>query len=133
MTSAALIGVGVAATIEVGDLVAVAYVVVAATVLCLLLQMALLRQPLDLGWRPMGNSLWPATASVMAMAAAVGATRLVIGSLGGVVFRLLFLVAVGAIVYIGFGFVAFHDAFSQAWADVAVILNLRRQKQRTTD
>ena len=133
LTSAALIGVGVAATIEMGNLGAVAYVVLAATVLSVLLQMTLLRQPLDLSWRLMANSLWPATASVMAMAAAVSATRLVIDSLGGVVFRLLILVTVGAVVYIGFGFVAFHDAFSKARADLGVVLNLRREKQRTTD
>jgi O-antigen/teichoic acid export membrane protein len=130
LTSVTLIAVGVAATIRVGELVAVAWVVLGATVVAVLLQMALLLRPLALSWRSVVNSLWPATVAVAVMAAAVFATRAAITSLGGLWFRLSALVIVGVVVYLGLGYVVFRDAFNQAWADLRVVLLLGRTKQR---
>lgn len=114
----ATIIVGLVLTAETGGLTAVALVVLVATLLSQMLQVALLKRPVGLAWGSVLGAIWPATATAAAMAAAVLATRWMISGLDGEIIRLVVLVAVGAAVYVGFGFLAFRRVFGAASGDL---------------
>jgi O-antigen/teichoic acid export membrane protein len=114
----AMILVGLALTIDAGGLTAVALVVLVATFLSKVFQVALLRGPIGLGWGSVLGAVWPATATSVVMAGAVFATRWLISGLDSEIIRLVLLVAVGAAVYLGFGFLAFRRVFKDASGDL---------------
>jgi hypothetical protein len=90
-------------------------------VLSKILQIVMLRGPIDLHWGPVLGSIWPAMATTTVMAAAVLAARLFIGDLGGSLIRLIVLVVVGALTYVGFGSVAFRRVFASARGDLRTV------------
>jgi PST family polysaccharide transporter len=121
LTWSGMIVIGLAVVTTNGSLTYVAFVILVTTVLALVLQVALLRGPIDLHWGSVLQSIWPATASTMVMALTVAGTRMLMGDLGGVVVRLVVLVAAGAIAYVGFGFLAFRKTFTKARGDVRTV------------
>lgn len=114
----AMIIVGLVLTVDSGGLTAVALVVLVATFLSKVLQVALLRGPIGLAWGSVLGAIWPATATTVVMAGAVFATRWLISGLDSELIRLIVLVAVGAAAYLGFGFLAFRRVFGDASGDL---------------
>ena len=101
---------------------AVALIVLVTTFLAIVLQVALLRGPIGLAWGSVLQSIWPATATTAVMAAAVFATRVLIGDLGSSLIRLVVLVAVGAAIYVAFGLLAFRPVFTSARGDIRTMI-----------
>jgi O-antigen/teichoic acid export membrane protein len=130
---AALVVAGLVIALPEGGLVAVALVVLAGTVLSKVLQIGMLWGPISLRWGSVFGSLWPATATTIAMAAAVLGTRLLIDDLGNAVVRLVILLAVGVGSYFGFGFLAFRRVFAGASGDIKTMIFGGKVRRPATD
>ena len=112
---------GLALVASTGSLTNVAIVVLVTTLLSKLMQIGLLRGPLDLRWSSVANSVWPATAASVFMTFAVLGCRQLIDGVDSAVVRLAVLSIVGAAAYVGFGFLAFRKVFAGARGDLRTV------------
>ena len=115
-------GAGLVVAARIGNLVAVAWAVLIAVSVSVIVLQALLVRRLPMTWRDVAGSLAPAVVSSLVMVPAVLGAKRLLGESALEWPGLIVLMAVGIATYVGFGLIAYRTVFVRFFANLKSVV-----------